>query len=238
MTGTIDMTEVVSLFASLKGLRVILVNGPCLCGKSLRCKIVAEIMRGIGLSFIDTSDVIRDEISKDTPLGTVFSANLENCRKGGLQPCKETMLAVGHRLRKVVARGGQLAVVAGIPRTLTQAQAIIDSDMDCDLVRFMADEDTLKANLQRRKGQGRLDDEFIETRNLVYRFITGKGLDLLRDHRPSRYYELDASPRALRRAVEGLVGLCLNWNPETYGKLIQVMNNTPVGQRIARLSKA
>ena len=232
-----ETSQVVSLLQESSGMHVCLVGGRCVCGKSTRAKIAAKLLETFGVTLLDTSTVIKEEIEGNTDLGRIFAQHTEDCMLGGLQPDEPTLLAIGKRLQKGKQRGHRLAIVVGTSRTPGQSDAIIRSGLDFSCVEFLADDYLIAANLARRRAEGRPDDLYLKNRELVHKFITVPALAALRKHRPDHYHEIDASPAGLLEATKTFVGVCTRWHHRYYGQYSRLLHNpeNPATQMINQI---
>jgi adenylate kinase len=120
--------------------------GPPGAGKGTQAERFAERH---GLPKISTGDILREEVSADTPLGRIAKATMD---AGNLVGDDVMIGIVDHRLRRDDARRG--FVLDGFPRTVHQAAAldtIMDGRGGLVVIDIVVPEDVLVRRLAARR---------------------------------------------------------------------------------------
>jgi len=168
--------------------------GPPGAGKGTQAAAISE---EFALPHIATGDILRENVTQRTELGTLAQQYMD---RGELVPDELVIAMVSERIRRDDATEGFL--LDGFPRTVAQARALDDvlaedgRPIDA-VIRLLVDDDELVARLLRRaEEQGRSDDtrEVIERRLAVYRKQTEPLVDLYRE-------------RGLLRDIDGKGGI-------------------------------
>ena len=124
-------------------MRVILVGAPG-AGKGTQARFITE---NIGIAQISTGDMLRAAVKAESPLGLKVKAVMAS---GGLVSDDIIIDLVKERIAQPDCAKGFL--FDGFPRTIVQAQALIDNNIDIDLVLEIdvADEEIIKRMSGRR----------------------------------------------------------------------------------------
>lgn len=157
------------------GRRLLLV-GPPGAGKGTQAQLLAK---AIGIPHVSTGEMLRDHVSRETPLGKRARAIME---AGDLVPDEIVIAMVTERLAEDDAVCGFL--LDGFPRTAVQAEALAEQVAEAPLeivINLDVDEDEI---VKRNVARGRDDDteETIRNRLLVYRTQTEPLIAYYEDH--------------------------------------------------------
>ena len=156
--------------------------GPPGAGKGTQAAAISE---EFALPHIATGDILRENVTQRTELGTRARQYMD---QGDLVPDELVIAMVSERIGRDDAADGFL--LDGFPRTVAQARALDDVLVEDGraidaVIRLLVEDEELVARLLRRaEEQGRSDDtrEVIERRLAVYRKETEPLVDLYREH--------------------------------------------------------
>jgi adenylate kinase len=155
--------------------------GPPGAGKGTQAAAISE---EFALAHIATGDILRENVTQRTELGTRARQYMD---QGDLVPDELVIAMVSERIGRDDAADGFL--LDGFPRTVAQARALDDVLVEDGraidaVIRLLVEDEELVARLLRRaEEQGRSDDtrEVIERRLAVYRKETEPLVDLYRE---------------------------------------------------------
>jgi len=158
--------------------RRILLLGPPGAGKGTQAALIANTLH---VPHISTGDMLRTAVAEGTDLGTQVESVMA---AGELVSDSLVVAIVDERLSKDDARCGDL--LDGFPRTLGQAEALNDLDVDAIgtvVVLDVASEEVVQRLLKRAEKEGRSDDneETIRRRLEVYEADTSPLVDFYGD---------------------------------------------------------
>lgn len=124
-------------------MKLILLGAPG-AGKGSQAKVLSKLM---GVPAISTGDILRDAMKKGTPVGLQAKAYVES---GKLVPDDVIIGIVEERLAEPDCAGG--FILDGVPRTIPQAQALLDRGIDIDVALSLevSDETIIKRMAGRR----------------------------------------------------------------------------------------
>ena len=146
-------------------MRIILLGAPG-AGKGTQAQF---IMERYGIPQISTGDMLRAAVKAGTPIGLKAKNIMES---GGLVPDDLIIDLVKDRIGQADCANGFL--FDGFPRTIPQAQALVDAKIDIDqVVEIDVDDDKIVQRLSSRRvhpGSGRIY-------NLIYQPPKHEGLD-------------------------------------------------------------
>ncbi|RNI21562.1 adenylate kinase [Flexivirga caeni] len=150
----------------------LIILGPPGAGKGTQAEHIAQ---RCGIPHISTGDIFRDNIRRETELGTRVSSILA---AGGYVPDEVTNEIVADRLAQDDAREGFL--LDGYPRTVGQVEALDTllsgwgHGLDAVLELQVPEQELVSRLLKRAETSGRSDDteEVIRERQRVYRAET------------------------------------------------------------------
>lgn len=132
-------------------MRIILLGAPG-AGKGTQAKFLCE---HFGIPQISTGDMLRAAVAAGTDLGLQAKAVMES---GGLVSDDLIIALVKDRLEQPDCSGGCL--FDGFPRTIPQAEAMVDSGINIDhVIEIAVDEDEIVSRLSGRRvhpGSGRV----------------------------------------------------------------------------------
>lgn len=132
-------------------MRVILLGAPG-AGKGTQAQF---IMKQFGIPQISTGDMLRAAVKEGTPLGVKAKSIME---AGGLVPDDLIIDLVKKRIQEDDCANGFL--FDGFPRTIPQAQALLDAGINIDhVVEIHVDDEEIVARLSGRRvhpGSGRI----------------------------------------------------------------------------------
>lgn len=177
------------------GPRVVLLGAPG-SGKGTQGPVLAE---RLGVPYLSTGDLLRDQVAQGTDLGRRVKATLES---GELLPDDLMVdVVVGH------LAGLDGYVLDGFPRTIDQAEAAADHLPGglADAVVFLALPDDVARDRLVRRDEGRADDA--DPRTIAHRLeVFHSETEPLVDHYRTRniLHEIDADqpPDAVLSAIE------------------------------------
>jgi adenylate kinase len=165
---------------------VVLLMGPPGVGKSTQARRIGDKH---GLAVVDTGDLLRDEVARQTPLGKTVAAKMAH---GDLVPDEVVDDLMARELaRPELARG---FVLDGYPRTLAQARRLDEllsarGFGSVTVLHLDAPDDVLVTRLLARK---RVDDTraTIERRLALYRAAV---MPIVEHYRATDYHFVDAA---------------------------------------------
>lgn len=134
----------------------LIIFGPPGSGKGTQS---ARIVEKYGLRHISTGDLLRDEMSRSTPLGEEIRKYID---KGMLVPDDIVMRELQHTVEKYCCKSG--FIFDGFPRTLVQAEMLdrmlLEIKMPVDFVLSVdvAEPELVKRLIGRSADSGRSDD--------------------------------------------------------------------------------
>ena len=105
-------------------MRLILI-GPPGAGKGTQA---AELVKKLGVPKISTGDILRDAVKRGTPVGLKAKALME---AGDLVPCEVVIDIIKERFTVGDCEDGY--ILDGMPRTIPQAEALIDNGIGIDI---------------------------------------------------------------------------------------------------------
>jgi adenylate kinase len=184
--------------------RVALIGAPG-SGKGTQGVVLAE---RLGVPYLSTGDLLRDNVVQGTALGRRVGAFLDR----GELVSDDLMVEVVHdRLAALQGAGGY--VLDGFPRTVVQAEAaerLLPGGV-ADVVVFLTlPDDVARKRLEHRSADsGRSDDAdeaTIEHRLKVFHAETEPLLDYYRDRGTLRLVDADQPPDAVLADIESAIG--------------------------------
>ena len=107
--------------------------GPPACGKGTQTNKLSEYL---GFPHIDTGSLLRAEIAKETEEGLVAKSFID---KGQLVPIDLVATIIGKKLAEDDCKNG--FILDGFPRTIPQAEALVEHGVNIDKVLSIAIED-------------------------------------------------------------------------------------------------
>jgi adenylate kinase len=124
-------------------MKLILLGAPG-AGKGSQAKVLSKLM---GVPAISTGDILRDAMKKGTPVGLQAKAYVES---GKLVPDDVIIGIVEERLAEPDCAGG--FILDGVPRTIPQAQALLDRGIDIDAALSLeVDDETIIKRMAGRR---------------------------------------------------------------------------------------
>lgn len=205
-----------------RGMHVCFVGGPCLSGKTTLTGLAAQILEHLGVAMLDMSEIVKDEIKRDTRIGRVFKKHQRSADQGELQPDDEIMQAVAAALYRCSKDGFRFVFMVGAPRTEKQALMITESGISYSSVHLTASDDRLRQNLARRQtaGKKRLDDQHFERRMRIYREHTIPAMGWLELASPEHCVELELGGQVSPpKAIVTMIGVCSSWDRVLLGEV-------------------
>ena len=173
-----------------KKLECVLVYGPPGAGKGTLCQFLNA---SESLYHLSTGDIFRG-LTPESPAGRLF---FEYANKGKLLPNDATIEIWDYYVKGLIATNqfqpsSQYMLLDGIPRTVSQAEALKDFiDVKAIIVLEVDNTEALIARLQRRASiEGRADDKALDvlrTRMSVYENETLPILDYYPEHLIHRF---------------------------------------------------
>lgn len=152
--------------------------GPPGAGKGTQAKILADSW---GIPHISTGDILREAVTKQTPLGLKAQAYME---KGELVPDQLVIDLIRERLTQSDAQSGW--ILDGFPRNVVQASFLdaLLQELNQGYERVINLEVPDEILVSRMLGRGRKDDneEVIRRRLEVYREQTAPLIDFYQSH--------------------------------------------------------
>lgn len=139
----------------------IILFGPPGAGKGTQAE---KLIEKYGLVHLSTGDLLRAEITKQTPLGMEAKAIID---KGELVPDEVVIEMIRNKVKDNIKGNG--FIFDGFPRTTIQAQKLDEmlakEGVDVDVMISLAVDDdvVIKRILKRGEASGRSDDQSVET---------------------------------------------------------------------------
>ena len=100
--------------------------GPPGAGKGTQAE---ALMNKLGIPAISTGDILRDAVSRETPIGARVKEFMD---AGELVPDEVVISIVMERISKPDCKGGY--ILDGVPRTIVQAEALDEKGIEINLV--------------------------------------------------------------------------------------------------------
>jgi adenylate kinase len=124
-------------------MKLILLGAPG-AGKGSQAKVLSQLM---GVPAISTGDILRNAMKKGTPVGLQAKSYVDS---GKLVPDDVIIGIVEERLAEPDCAGGY--ILDGMPRTIPQAQALIDRGIDIDVALSLeVDDETIIKRMAGRR---------------------------------------------------------------------------------------
>jgi len=163
--------------------------GPPGAGKGTQSKLLLE---KYNLTYISTGDILREEISKKTPLGIEAKGIIE---KGGLVPDDLIVQIIEKKVTMNLNTAGIL--FDGFPRTVVQAYILegllskMNTSLTCMLSLEVPKDELINRMLERAKVGGRADDtmDVIKVRLEEYENKTKPVIEFYREK--NKYFPID-----------------------------------------------